>query len=205
MNMPARVAMMFVLAACSGAGEADAARLASIEGSPNSGSELVADASVDPEEALLEFAACMRENGFADFPDPEVDSDGNVRIGRAGQEQPDFDPRSEDFRAARDACGQQLEGLVFGPGRGGPGFDDPEFQDRLLEFAACLREGGLEVDDPDFSPAAPGEGGPGGRGLFGGAFDPTDPENRAIIERCQEEVGFFGPGGGPGRPSGEEG
>jgi hypothetical protein len=200
MNRLVLVVLALVLAACGATAGADDGGLATIEGAVDSGAEVTASEAIDPEVALLELAACMRESGFPDFPDPVVDSDGNIRLGFLGPAETGIDPRSDEFRAARESCGQTLEGLALGPGRAGQGFEDPEFQDLMLEFAACLREGGLEVDDPDFSSPAPGESGPGGRGLFGGAFDPTDPANQAIIQDCQEEVGFFGPGGGPGRP-----
>ncbi len=41
-------------------------------------------AIVDPEEALLAFAACMRDNGV-EMADPTVDADGNVQLARPGQ------------------------------------------------------------------------------------------------------------------------
>ena len=104
----------------------------------------------------------------------------------------DIDPGSEDFRASRDTCSVALEGAALGPGRGTGGFDDPEFQDRMLAFAGCLREKGLEVDDPDFDePQSPG----GGR-LFGEGFDPTDSEVAGAIDHCREEVGIDGPRAG---------
>jgi hypothetical protein len=61
-----------------------------------------------------------------------------------------------------------------------------DFQDALLEFTQCLRDQGLDVDDPQFGtgggPQFGGGGGAGG-GLFGGA-DPNDPGVRAAQEAC---------------------
>ncbi len=200
MNKPAIAALVLIVSACGAAAEADDNGLATLEGGAAVQGDAAPSEEVDPETALLEFAACMRDSGFPEFPDPEVGADGNIEFGLRGLAETGIDPRSDEFRTARETCGQILEGLALGPGRGGQGFEDSEFQDQLLEFAACLREGGFDVDDPDFSGVrAPGEGGPGGRGLFGEDFDPTDPENQTIIQGCQEEVGFFGPGGGPGR------
>ena len=195
------LALTLVLSACGSTAEADDTGLATLEGGAVAQQEAATDREIDPETALLEFAACMRESGFEEFPDPQLDSDGNIEFGLRGLAETGIDPRSEEFRTARESCGQALEGLALGPGRGVQAFEDTEFQDLLIDFAACLREGGLDVDDPDFSSlGAPGQGGPGGRGLFGDSFDPTDPATQAIIEDCQEEVGFSGPGGGQGRP-----
>ena len=199
MSKYAILALMLALSACGSAADAVDTGLATLEGGAVTGQGVAAEAEVDPETALLAFAACMRDSGFPEFPDPEVNADGDIEFGRRGLSETGIDPRSEEFRAARESCGQTLDGLALGPGRGVQAFEDAEFQDLLIEFAACLRGGGLDVDDPDFS-RVPGEGGPGGRGLFGDDFDPTDPENQAIIEGCQEEVGFVGPGGGQGRP-----
>lgn len=202
LNKIATIVFAVILSACGTTAEADGTGLATLEPGTAAGGDVVALDEVDPETALLEFATCMRASGYSEFPDPGVDADGNIEFGLRSLAETGIDSRSDEFRAARESCGQALEGLALGPGRGGQGFDDAEFQDRLLEFAACLREGGLEVDDPDFlSRDVPGEGGQGGRGLFGDSFDPTDPAHQAIIGDCQQEVGFFGPGGGPGRPS----
>ena len=72
---------------------------------------------------------------------------------------------------------QALEGGDGQTADGGAPADN--FQDAILEFAACLRDQGLDVPDPDFS------GGGGRAGLFGGAIDPQDPEVQAAIEQCQ--------------------
>ena len=70
---------------------------------------------IDPEmeQAMLDFARCMRELGI-DFPDPEF-GNGFVKIGPGG-EGPNFDPSSDEFQSAQEACGELL------PGDGKPGF-----------------------------------------------------------------------------------
>ncbi|MFG3341623.1 hypothetical protein [Glycomyces sp. NPDC048151] len=59
-------------------------------------------ATIDPEiyEALLDYAACMRENGVPDFPDPQPNG-GIMMNGDMG-----FDPESEEFQAADEACAE---------------------------------------------------------------------------------------------------
>jgi hypothetical protein len=69
-------------------------------------------------------------------------------------------------------------------------------EDRMVRFAECMREHGIDMPDPDFSDA------PGGRRGFvqriGEGFDPDDPDFKEADEACREEV-FAGQGGrGPG-------
>lgn len=181
------------------------------EGTPTDSGRAAGDERpIDDEGALLSFAQCMRDNGVEAFPDPIVAENGvDFSIGGAPAEAGDgpfgVDPKTA--RTAFEACGEHLEGLAFGPGGGN--FDPSEIQDQLVEFAACLRNEGIEVDDPDFSnfgPPGDGDGGDEGDGAvfvspFGADFDPTDPEVQAAIEVCSEDGGGFGfRGGGPGRP-----
>ncbi|WP_327045841.1 hypothetical protein OG320_29885 [Microbispora sp. NBC_01189] len=98
-----------------------------------------ASASTDLREAQLKFAQCMREHGV-DMPDP--DADGRVRItGRKGQE--------ATTREAMRACEHFMKNAVGD--RAGAG--DPRERDRMLKFAQCMREHGVDMPDPK-----PGEG-----------------------------------------------
>jgi hypothetical protein len=93
----------------------------------------------DPQEAALEFAKCMREHGV-DMPDPEVDSQGRIRVTvRAGRGQ--ADPKK--LNEAQQACGH-----LMGGGGDGPGRLDPKAQDAMLAFAKCMREHGIDMPDP---------------------------------------------------------
>ena len=135
------------------------------------------------EDIALAFAACMRDEGI-DFPDPTVAADGSVSlIPPGGAAALGFDPNDPAVSDAGDVCGPLLEGASFLPTGDG---DLTELEDNLLAFAECLREQGIDVDDPSlgngFSPDA----------IFGGSFDPNDPANADAIAECQ---GVFGPGG----------
>lgn len=148
------------------------------------------------EEALLAFSQCMRDNGVADFPDPEPDEDGNLRLGfRGGAGDGEFD--REAIATARDACGDLIEGIGGGPGGGngpggGQGFD-PEL---FLAFAECMRTNGV-ADFPD-----PGADGRPDREAMQ-ALDVQSDEFQAASATCAEEVGFsFGGGRGPGAGGG---
>lgn len=158
-------------------------------------------AAVDSEEQLIAFTQCMRDEGV-DIGDPVVDADGIISFGAVVGEATDEEgPRRPDgFREATEVCGELLEGLELGFGRG----DITEFEDQLLEFAQCMRDNGVEMDDPDFSsfgPGAEGEGGESGQG--GGPFSVIEFEDPAVqeaLETCGDILDGFGPGGGgPGQ------
>jgi hypothetical protein len=72
--------------------------------------------TIDPEiyAALLEYSECMRENGIENFPDPQPGG-GIMMNGDMG-----FDPESEEFQAADEACAD------LRPERGGEPGNDSE-------------------------------------------------------------------------------
>ena len=147
---------------------------------------------VNDDDAVLAFAACMREQGLDDFEDPEIGADGSITFGfRDVAQSGDID--RETIRAAMDACRNHLEGLALGPGA----LDRSEVEDQLYEFAACMRDNGYDMPDPDFS-TTPGQGGGDGTGPFAG-IDPEDADFQAAMEACDEVFGGELRLGGPGR------
>lgn len=198
-------AFALALAACSSSGGAQVATLDDA-GSTTTAGEDSPSADQTDEEALLAFAACMRENGVENFQDPTVNADGSVdfqfRGGGQDGENPFGDTDRETVQAAFQACSDDLDGVALGPGGGD--FDISEFQDTFVEFAACMRENGVQMDDPDFSGGfGPGQGGGGAGGGIFGDLDPDDPDVQAALEVCQgifgnDLPGGGGPGGGPG-------
>ena len=186
------VAFALLVAACSGS---DNQGVASLEGTGTTVSDVSADeASAGDEETLLEFAACMRDNGIEDFEDPTIGSDGTPEFNlRGGGSEGDRDVT----RAAFEACQNHLEGLAFGP----DSVNVTELQDTLVEFAACMRDNGYDMPDPDLSSF--GSRGDGGGGIFGGELDPTDPDFISAMGECEhlfENLPFVG--GGPGSGGG---
>ncbi len=163
-----------------------------------------ADEALSDEERLLEFAACMRANGV-EFPDPIVEADGTIsfglRPGAGGASQSAENlqriGRDPDLPAARDACGGLLEGLAFG--RGSQDFAEAQAEraDRLLEFAQCLRDNGIDVGDPDTSGFGPGGGGGAARPF--GDLDFDDPDVSNAMDICAEQVSIA-PGQRGGQP-----
>jgi hypothetical protein len=129
-------------------------------------------AKKDPQEAALEFAKCMREHGV-DMPDPEVDSQGRMRVTvRAARGQ---DPKKLD--EAQRACGH-----LMGGGGEGPGKLDPKAQDAMLAFARCMREHGIDMPDPT------------GNGLIlnskrGQGPDPSSSKFKEAERACDHHLG----------------
>jgi hypothetical protein len=185
-------AFALLVAACSGA---DTQGVASLEATVNPVADVSSDASsASDEETLLEFASCMRDNGVEDFEDPSIGADGvpefNLRGGGS-------DVDRDVMRAAFEACSEHLEGLAFGPGS----VDVTELEDTLVDFAACMRDNGYDMPDPDLSSF--GERGGEGGGIFGGELDPSDPGFISAMEECEyifENLPFVG--GGPGSGGG---
>ncbi len=184
------VAFALLVAACSSA-DSDGDGVASLSDTETTiAQEATADSSAGDEEILLEFAACMRDNGVDDFEDPTFNADGvpefNIRRSNVDR---------ETSQAAFEACQGILEGLAFGPGN----IDLTEVGDTLVEFAACMRENGYDMPDPDLSNF--GSRGSGGGGPFGGQIDPEDPDFVSAMEKCEDifaNLPFVGRGGGSG-------
>ena len=88
-------------------------------------------------QAMLDYAACMRENGI-DMPDPT--EGGSVAA---------IDPSKIDveaFDAANETC---MAELGEPPAPEGGTQTDEEVLESQLELAKCLREHGHDVQDPE--------------------------------------------------------
>ena len=198
--------LTLVAAACGGAAADDG--VATLESADTAAAPETTVANpateADQEQAMLDFAACMRDNGV-DIEDPTVDADGNVQFGRFGGQIQAGEIDRDALDAAFVNCEEHLAGIALG--RGGGDFDLTELEDTMVEYAACMRENGYEMADPDFSNFGPGGGGGDGQGGGGpfGDVDFEDPDFIAAQEVCQDVLaGFRGPGqGGSGRPGGQ--
>jgi hypothetical protein len=96
----------------------------------------------DIEDAVLAFAQCMRDHGV-DMPDPQIDGEGGVAIAIEGK--PGDEATMEEAQAA---CEPLMENA-----RGDMDIDPEqraEMQAEMLEFAECMREHGIDMDDPVF-------------------------------------------------------
>jgi hypothetical protein len=126
----------------------------------------------DPYDQALDYARCIRDNGYPEWPDPNAD--GQFMIRRDHGMSFD-DPRRQ---AAMEAC-QALRppGMGAGIGPGGAMHLD---QEALLEFARCMRANGV--------PQFPDPGTSGGRVIIGqdSGIDPNDPTFRDALETCRQ-------------------
>lgn len=121
-----------------------------------------ADTEKSMDEAMLDFAACMRDNGI-DMPDPEGDG-GMVALPAAGEE-------DDEMGAALEACEEMLPVDENAPS------EEEQFETDL-KLAECLRENGIDVEDPE-----PGMG-------LALPVDPDDDEHMAAVTSCTEEAGL---------------
>jgi hypothetical protein len=185
------MSVALVATAC-GTGNNASAEVASLGSTTGTGAETASTTPVDTQDALLQYAACMRENGV-DMADPTFDADGNPTGGGFGAGS-GIDPQSTEFQTAQTACGDLLEGVQLGGGRGRNGFNQEAIQNSLSDFTACLRDEGLAVDDITFGPPGGAQGANANGGTIpagatpGGGFGGPPPNGSAP--------------GGPGGPGG---
>jgi hypothetical protein len=153
-----------VLAAC-GSAAANDREVASLSTTPTgeattgtgtgdtSGDATGTTAVVDPTDAPLKFAKCMREHGI-DMPDPTIGAGGEVtmQIGGppGGANDPGNAPDPKEVDAANKACQHFMDDAS-------KSFDPPsaeeqkKMQESALAFAKCMRDHGVDMPDPTFS------------------------------------------------------
>jgi hypothetical protein len=182
----AAVAAGLLLAACGSdnGGNSASPQVVSGNGAASAGdgaSAGAASSDVSDEELALEFAECVRGEGV-DWPDPITLADGSIDLlgGQGPEAITAADGTIDDgTQAALDTCVPIVEGSSLLPGADDI---DAETQDQLLEFAQCLRDNGVDVDDPDLSVIGTGRG---PAAIFGSNFDPSDPTTEDAIGNCQ--------------------
>ena len=190
-----------LLAGCGGGGDGDGSDVASLDENAASESDDAPDEgggdsprnSQEFQDALLEYAECMRDHGI-DMPDPEFSGDGGVTQrmpeGADGQRGPDGEP-SEELQAAEEACRPIVEDVM--PEMDLSPEEEAERQDQMLAMAECMRGKGHDMPDPEF-----GDDGSVsiGRRVGPGGADPADDEQfQEDMEACSEEAGLPRPGG----------
>jgi hypothetical protein len=177
--------------------------------SDNPNASAAPSASLSPEDSALAFTECMREHGI-DMPDANVQTgpDGGVAFTFGG---PDGDPSGgsrdmadgEAFEDAMDACDEFLQRAS-----GTRGELEPEMLDRMVEFAQCMREHGIDMPDPNADGGIMIQRNDDGSATNGNGAN-IDPESDAFQEAqeaCQPILGedfgprtnSSGPGGGDG-------
>ena len=124
-------------------------------------------------EEMVEYAQCIRANGYAEFPDPGPDGRMMVRI---------TDPvAGEQFRAAQGACTDKLPSRMAA--MNAP--MTPERLEGLVKFAECVRAAGISgFPDPtpqgDFQLTDPAQG------------PASSPQVQQAMATCRESTGATG-------------
>ena len=127
-------------------------------GSPGAGQEL-------PTQAVA-FAHCMRSHGVPNFPDPELDSSGDL------VKKPLLESTFNGPRSARTACAHLMpkEALGLAPAQ------HEQHQRQQLAFTACVRRHGF----PNFPDGWSGNVGQ----LISAGLDPSSPQLNAALTKC---------------------
>jgi hypothetical protein len=175
----ARARSVLVLAAALAA-----AAILSLTACGASGSDDSESAASDTEQAALDFAQCMRDNGVPTFPDPVAKPDGSFGFDRPRGVQPsELDDALESCRSEARAAG--IDSLAAA--------DDPETRDQLLDFSRCMRANGV----PEFPDPKPGASG-SLRSIFGD-IDVQSPRVQKAMQSCDLILSKLGgPLGGGG-------
>ena len=188
LTLAALLALAAFVAACS-ATPSSSGVISLATPSPSNDASAAPSESVDPEVAIADFEACMKEHGV------------DVQIAIAGEA--GGGPSTGEFRAPANAGEAQPNGAKPGDGpdlkameeadqacrhllpsgmMGDPNATmDPEMADQLLDFAKCMRDHGIDFPDPQF------EGG-GVRVQMGEAIDPTSPAFQDAQEACGDQL-----------------
>ncbi|GAA5060108.1 hypothetical protein HNP84_004968 [Thermocatellispora tengchongensis] len=159
---------LLALAGCGGEpAEVGVASVTGERGSAGATATPSPSGSSDP----YKFAQCMREHGI-DMEDP--DSSGRIKITYKGGDR-------KKMEEAQRACGKYLQGGGIGKGR-----PDAKAQDQLLKFVRCMREQGIDMEDPKTD---------------GGALMIVKPKGVSPekMEQAQKACEHLMPGGGPDR------
>jgi hypothetical protein len=138
----------------------------------------------ETEQAALDFARCMRDNGVPTFPDPVVKPDGSFEL----RPPPGVSPGALDD--ALESCRSEAQALGIDRGSAAP---DSGAQDQLLELSRCMRENGI----PDFPDPKPGSDVISGLHDLFANYDLESPRVAKALQSCQSIINqLFGPGHG---------
>jgi hypothetical protein len=157
------VALLSALAGCSSSGGDG---VASAGGAQTSTSAQ----TTSKKDQAFKFVQCMRDHGV-DMADPAPDGKGGYKLGLDKVDRDD-----PALRPALEACHDLLpvdEDVL-------KKLSDPATQDALRAFAACMREHGVDMPDPDPN------------GGFGSDFlkslDKNSPTFQTAFAACQDKL-----------------
>lgn len=176
--LPALLLLALLPLATACGDDAGSEALPSAGGSAEASEDPTDPPSLDPEDAMLKYAQCMRDHGV-DMPDPQPG--GGVMIDGKGLDR-------EAMEAAEEACEEYRE-AAMPRDREAPQLTAEEKQ-QFLDMAACMRERGWDFEDPTFGD----DGGVQQRLDKESGIDPEDPAFQADVEECHTEAGLEPPG-----------
>ncbi len=127
----------------------------------------------DSDAGRVKLTQCLRDNGV-DVPD-NPGAGGGAGAG-------DID--RDKIQAAMEGPCKDLQQGAFGNIAGG---DRQEMQDAFQKFSQCMRDEGVDVPE-----LGSGDGPPAG----GNRLNQDDPDVKAAMEQCQDELPQGGPGAG---------
>ena len=181
--MAAVTILLGLSAGCGSGSGGDDDALPDAAGASSSAPSADDETDLDPDDAMLKFAQCMRENGV-DMPDPTPG--GGIRIHGEGMSE-------EQMEAAHAACQKWMD--MAEPEDGGRELTEEEKQS-FLDMAACMRERGYDFPDPEFDGGRVTQRVQKGEGDQPGPDDPAFEQDR---EECTAEAGMEPPDteGGP--------
>lgn len=124
--------------------------------------------------------ACLEEQGV-ELPDPGEGPPGGGAPPEggppAGGPPQGFGQGGEEMKEAFEECGAELPR----GGPGGPPMDSAAFRESIEEYAACMRENGYELPEPNVSGEGP---------VFKDSeVDREDPKFKSANEKCQSLLG----------------
>jgi hypothetical protein len=191
------LAALTTMAACGSAGAKGAAQVASVASDATTTTTAAAGGNTseaDAQQAMLDFAACMREHGV-DMPDPQFNGDGNgtFTVGGPGIGGTDVDKAKLD--EAQKTCQPFLDKVRSNMPPPDPAKMEEEKQ-KLLAFAQCMRDHGIDFPDPQINT----DGGGLQVQLGGPGMDPNSPGFKEANDACSKDAGLpgFGTAGGEG-------
>ncbi|SDH02234.1 hypothetical protein SAMN05421505_110139 [Sinosporangium album] len=121
-----------------------------------------------PEEKILKFVQCMRENGVQ-MEDPDPSDGGRFRMDMRGQDK-------SIVEAAQQKC--QKHSPMSGPGAK----QDPQMAENMVKMAQCMRANGVEkFPDPE------------GQGLLITPEISKDPDFPAAQKKCESPLPALAP------------
>ena len=170
-------AMTLAAAACGGGDGGD--EVATLETTATPDAPTTTTARLAPDEALLAFSACMRENGI-DLPDIAVGPNGAPLLDPSLVD--DIDIQSDEFTAAFSTCLP----IVATSGAFQQTTDPEELaeqRDQLVSFSQCMRDEGIEdFPDPSLTGLTPYP--------ISAFADIGQDEFDAAVDVCQEGIAF---------------